>query len=97
MPNFIKQSRYTLVPFILGLLVSTLFISTTSCKREGCTDSLANNYDEKAKEDDGSCTYDNTNTVNVKFVPTFLLFNDVLYDSKRLRYIYIVNTTDQIG
>lgn len=31
---------------------------TTSCKKEGCTDSTANNYDEKAKDDDGSCTYD---------------------------------------
>ncbi len=34
-------------------------VSITSCKREGCTDSTANNYDESAKKDDGSCTYDN--------------------------------------
>lgn len=28
------------------------------CKREGCTDPLANNFNEKAKEDDGTCEYD---------------------------------------
>jgi hypothetical protein len=33
-------------------------LGMTSCKREGCTDETANNYDEKAKENDGSCTYD---------------------------------------
>ncbi len=29
----------------------------TSCKKEGCTDSTATNFNEKAKKDDGSCTY----------------------------------------
>lgn len=29
----------------------------TSCKKEGCTDPIANNYNDKAKKDDGSCTY----------------------------------------
>lgn len=29
-----------------------------SCNREGCMDETANNYDEDAKEDDGSCKYD---------------------------------------
>ncbi len=29
----------------------------TSCKKKGCTDVNANNYNESAKKDDGSCTY----------------------------------------
>ena len=29
----------------------------TSCKKKGCTDHHAQNYDAKAKTDDGSCTY----------------------------------------
>ncbi|MEX2485030.1 MAG: hypothetical protein WED10_10735 [Brumimicrobium sp.] len=29
-----------------------------ACKREGCTDQSAINYDEKAKNDDGSCQYE---------------------------------------
>jgi hypothetical protein len=41
-----------------GLLVlATLTLATTSCKKEGCTDETALNYSEKAKKDDGSCTY----------------------------------------
>lgn len=28
-----------------------------SCKKEGCTDATATNYDEKAKDDDGSCKF----------------------------------------
>lgn len=30
----------------------------SSCDKEGCTDSTANNYDSKADKDDGTCTYD---------------------------------------
>lgn len=32
-------------------------LTISSCKKEGCTDEAATNYDEKAKEDDGSCEY----------------------------------------
>jgi hypothetical protein len=32
-------------------------IALISCKKKGCIDELANNYEEKAKTDDGSCTY----------------------------------------
>lgn len=36
------------------LIAST---SLTSCKKEGCTDSAAINYDESAKKDDESCSF----------------------------------------
>lgn len=40
------------------ILISFLFLSSfTSCKKKGCTDSLAENYNKRAKTDDGSCTY----------------------------------------
>lgn len=29
----------------------------TSCKKKGCIDANANNYNAEAKKDDGSCTY----------------------------------------
>ena len=36
----------------------TLTVYTScSCKREGCIDVNASNYDDKAKNDDGSCIY----------------------------------------
>lgn len=41
--------------FVLGVLFT--FGTFTSCKKEGCTDSIAENYDSKAKTDDGSCVY----------------------------------------
>lgn len=37
-------------------------LAMVACKKEGCTDPLADNYDEKANHDDGSCTYDGTGT-----------------------------------
>ncbi len=42
--------------FIFGAVA--LFFAATSCKKEGCTDATANNYNADAKKDDGSCTYD---------------------------------------
>lgn len=58
------------------LLLSVTIISGTaftSCKKKGCTDASALNYDPDAKEDDGTCNYpkrifatDNTYNGNLK-------------------------------
>lgn len=42
---------------ILFLLIGSLLI-LNSCKREGCMDPNATNYDAKAKKDDGSCIHE---------------------------------------
>lgn len=49
--NIMKLNRL----LIVGL--SALVIM--ACRREGCTDQTATNYDKKAKNDDGSCIYGN--------------------------------------
>lgn len=36
---------------------AVLLMSFTSCKKEGCTDSDADNYSAEAKKEDNSCTY----------------------------------------
>lgn len=43
----------------LGVLLLTAAFTMTavSCKKEGCTDETATNYDADAKKDDGSCEY----------------------------------------
>lgn len=41
--------------YYIGLTV--LILSATSCRKEGCTDSAAGNFDLEAKKDDGSCEY----------------------------------------
>ncbi|MBD78419.1 MAG: hypothetical protein CL840_05835 [Crocinitomicaceae bacterium] len=51
---------------IKNKLINTMFIfsivlglgtTTTSCKKEGCTDENATNYDKDAKKNDNSCVY----------------------------------------
>lgn len=44
---------------VMALTMSLGFaLSISSCKKEGCTDEAATNFDDKAKENDGSCTYE---------------------------------------
>lgn len=47
---------------LAALVVASM--SMTSCKK-GCTDETAENFNEKAKKDDGSCTYAEVNTNEV--------------------------------
>lgn len=42
------------------------FMTFTSCKKDGCTDPLASNYNQDAKKDDGSCIYDGENNQSVE-------------------------------
>ncbi|MFN4124072.1 MAG: hypothetical protein ACK4GL_12310 [Flavobacteriales bacterium] len=55
--SFIELTKKLKVVGVTALLIAG--VSTfQSCNREGCTDPTANNFDDKAKDDDGSCTYD---------------------------------------
>ena len=38
--------------------VIELAINFSSCKKEGCTDTAATNFESAAKKDDGTCRYD---------------------------------------
>jgi len=49
---------------VLLLLILAFSIGFQSCKKKGCTDELAANYDADAKKDDGSCVYTPVITIN---------------------------------
>lgn len=48
-------------------------VALASCKKQGCTDEAATNYNNKAKKDDGSCLYDEEPAY---VVPTSYFFTD---------------------
>ena len=48
---------------ILLIAILAGSIAFTGCKKEGCTDATALNYDADANDDDGSCIYDQTETI----------------------------------
>ncbi len=43
-------------PYLITAILS-FSILLTACKKEGCTDSLAVNYDAEANENDGTCSF----------------------------------------
>lgn len=59
-----RISPIALMGLSLGLLVGA-----TGCKKEGCTDPAALNYDPDAKKDDGSCQYNTDATLKLHFHP----------------------------
>lgn len=57
-----KRAKTTVKTLLIAGLTFGLAGGLTSCKKDGCTDSSATNYDEKAKKDDGTCEYKKTTT-----------------------------------
>lgn len=55
------------------ILTGILAVGIVSCKKKGCTDSLASNYDSEAKKNDGSCEYD---TLPEYSTPSTYIFTD---------------------
>lgn len=69
----------------LGIMVMAGAVLTLgSCKKKGCTDSTATNYDEKAKKDDGSCEFavvedENEETVSGSITTNTTWSSDKIY------------------
>lgn len=55
---------FQLLPVIT---LSALILTLPACKKQGCTDQTALNYDADAKEDDGSCEYSTETALAIHF------------------------------
>lgn len=49
----------------ISILLVLLAVGFASCRKKGCTDETAQNYNPDAKKDDGSCEYYDSATVNI--------------------------------
>ena len=93
---------------IIALMAIIVGFAMNSCKKKGCTDDVATNYDEKAKKDDNSCEYGDTTrpviTINEPTESMYHLMNGSatipinvdITDNEGLHSVMIVltNTTD---
>ncbi|AEA44755.1 DUF4856 domain-containing protein [Fluviicola taffensis] len=50
--------------------LSIILVQAASCKKSGCTDPNASNYNSKAKKDNGSCTYEATYSIPTSYTFT---------------------------
>ncbi len=77
------------------VLLSFLLCSLSSCKKEGCTDSQADNYNTSAEVDDGSCVYTYDDQTE-KFVATIngSSFSASFFSAVHENGQYVVSGTD---
>lgn len=87
-----------------GILGISIALGTTSCKKKGCTDSKATNYDAKAKKDDGSCKFETTTNgdghngshIMVKFEHNYDGTNVTSADFNDIKYTNSLGTSHSI-
>ena len=96
----IKIGKYDNFSLILLRMIRIIFILAcisfflVSCKKHGCTDSQAENFNSNANEDDGSCSYSNQSTLEIDIIPKYgdeILYLDSVYTTAEG---YLVKFTD---
>ena len=56
------------------LLIAISVIVATGCKKKGCTDPTAINYNIEAEKDDNSCKYNTDETITEIAINNILIF-----------------------
>ena len=77
----------------IGLIALALTVLISSCKKEGCTNIDALNYDNEAKTDDGSCKFEAENFVGTYNVTGYAV-DQFFGDTTAQSYQLIINHTD---
>ena len=88
--------NFSLILLRMIRLITLLFIFsifTFSCKKEGCTDPQADNYNKNANTDDGSCTYP-LDELQIKINPSYGTQSFYLDSSYQTDEGYTVKFTD---
>ena len=71
---FMNKSFY----FLLSIHVFFISILFSSCSKTGCADTVANNFDSKAKKENGSCNYSYTTYIgNYQLIDTTIDWNEI--------------------
>ncbi len=70
--------------FVMAM-IATVAATFSSCAKKGCTDANAENYYDKAKKDDGSCTY----KTSVAFYYTQATADSLWYDGSDYLDFYV--------
>ncbi len=73
------------------ILPMFLIISLLGCRKEGCTDVLATNYDANAKKDNGLCEYE----ANLVFWYDQSVMDFLVNDGATSLYFYIDGTLEE--
>ena len=68
------------------ILLLIIYISISSCNKDGCTDCNATNYDVSANKDDGSCKYLNESRLGMYVVSDSIIdpFQTIFYSSYKI-------------
>ena len=85
---------------IIVLFLTSTLLSFSSCKKEGCTDLDATNFELDANSDDGSCTYQAQSfvgTYNVTGIKVDQTFGDTTLQNYQLIITHSGQTTISIS
>jgi hypothetical protein len=75
------------------IIACVFLVGLSSCRKEGCTDRDANNFEIEAKKDDGSCTYEGcTDPAAVNYNPNALVDNGMCTYFGKVQFFTTVDT-----
>lgn len=80
------------INYFFVLIIGFLFV--TSCKKKGCIDETATNYNSEAKKDDGSCIYPDPDP-REPFLGSYFITDSIFYSNvydHTITYVLVVST-----